>query len=160
MKIAAVVVGLFVAGLAYLSQRGWIYVKWTAMENATRSTLANVTTQAIHTFNYTASQFATLLISEPKCKTKLTSNVLSPWVVRKMLLCLPDKYFRECRYNKWKQPLDQKLIEEIQELLLWTLSWQAVLAILLCESRHGNLRTWKRSSDQPRGPYFNDDAAT
>jgi uncharacterized membrane protein (Fun14 family) len=59
MKIAAVIVGLFLAGLAYLSYRGWIDVKWTAMENATRSTLASVTTQAIHTLNDTASQFAT-----------------------------------------------------------------------------------------------------
>ena len=59
MKIAAVIVGLFVAGLAYLSYSGWIDVKWTEMENATRSTLASVTTQAIHTLNDTASQFAT-----------------------------------------------------------------------------------------------------
>ena len=57
MKIAAVVVGLFVTGLAYLSYRGWIDVKWTAMENATRSALAGVTIQAIHTLNDTASQF-------------------------------------------------------------------------------------------------------
>jgi hypothetical protein len=34
IKIAAVAVGLFVAGLAYLSYKGWIDVKWTAMENA------------------------------------------------------------------------------------------------------------------------------
>jgi uncharacterized membrane protein (Fun14 family) len=59
MKIAAVIVGLFVTGLAYLSCRGWIDVKWTAMENATRSTLVSVITQAIHTLNDTASQFAT-----------------------------------------------------------------------------------------------------
>jgi uncharacterized membrane protein (Fun14 family) len=59
IKIAAVIVGLFVAGLAYLSYRGWIDVNWTAMEKATRSTLASVTNQAIHTLNGTASQFAT-----------------------------------------------------------------------------------------------------
>jgi uncharacterized membrane protein (Fun14 family) len=59
MKIAAVVVGLFVAGLAFLSYKGWIDVRWTAMGNATRSTLADVTTQALHTLNDTASQFAT-----------------------------------------------------------------------------------------------------
>jgi uncharacterized membrane protein (Fun14 family) len=55
MKIAAVVVGLFIAGLAFLSYKGWIDVKWTAMEIATRSTLANVTAQAIHILNDTAS---------------------------------------------------------------------------------------------------------
>ena len=59
MKIAAVVVGLFVTGLAFLSYKGWIDVKWTAMEDATRSTLAGVTTQALQTLNATASQFAT-----------------------------------------------------------------------------------------------------
>jgi uncharacterized membrane protein (Fun14 family) len=34
MKIAAVVVGLFVAALAYLSYKGWVDVKWVAMEDA------------------------------------------------------------------------------------------------------------------------------
>ncbi len=58
MKIA-VVVGLFVAGLAFLSYKGWIDVKWTAMEVVTRSSLANVTTHEIHAFNDTASEFAT-----------------------------------------------------------------------------------------------------
>jgi uncharacterized membrane protein (Fun14 family) len=58
MKIAAVVVGLFVAGLAFLSYQGCVDVKWTSMEVATRSILANVTTQAIHTLNDTASEFA------------------------------------------------------------------------------------------------------
>jgi uncharacterized membrane protein (Fun14 family) len=31
MKIAAVVIGSFVAALAYLSYRGWVDVKWVAM---------------------------------------------------------------------------------------------------------------------------------
>jgi uncharacterized membrane protein (Fun14 family) len=53
MKIAAVIVGLFVVGLAFLAYKGWI------VENGTGSTLANVTAQAIHTLNDTASQFAT-----------------------------------------------------------------------------------------------------
>ena len=57
MKIAAVVVGLFVAALAYLSYRGWIDVKWIAMENATRSTLTSVAGQAVHALNNTARQF-------------------------------------------------------------------------------------------------------
>jgi uncharacterized membrane protein (Fun14 family) len=58
MKIAAVVVGLFVAGLAYLSYKGWIDIKWMEMENATRTTLTNITGQAVHVLNNTASQFA------------------------------------------------------------------------------------------------------
>ena len=58
MKIAAVVIGLFVAALAYLSYRGWIDVKWVAMEDASRSTLTNASEQVIHALNKTATQFA------------------------------------------------------------------------------------------------------
>jgi hypothetical protein len=42
-----------------MAYKGWIDVKWTAMENGARLALANVTTHALHTFNGTASQFAT-----------------------------------------------------------------------------------------------------
>jgi len=58
MKIAAVVIGLFVVGLSYLSYKGRIVVKWVMMENAARSTLINVVGQALHALNNTASQFA------------------------------------------------------------------------------------------------------
>jgi uncharacterized membrane protein (Fun14 family) len=58
MKIAAVVIGLFVAPLAYLSYRGWVDVKWVAMEDASRSTLINASEQVIHALNNTATQFA------------------------------------------------------------------------------------------------------
>ncbi len=50
LKIAGVVVGLFVAGLAFLSYNGWIDLKRREMEIATRATLANLTTQTIHAF--------------------------------------------------------------------------------------------------------------
>jgi uncharacterized membrane protein (Fun14 family) len=55
MKIAAVVIGLFVAGLAYLS---WVDVKWAAMEDTSRSTLTNASEQIAHALNTTATQFA------------------------------------------------------------------------------------------------------
>ena len=58
MKIAAVVVGLFVAALAYLSYKGLIDVKWVEMENARRSSLISVAGQVIHALNNTATQFA------------------------------------------------------------------------------------------------------
>src|SRR5438128_8093447 len=58
MKIAAVVVGLFVAALAYLSYKGLIDVKWVAVENATRSALTNASGQVVHALNNTATQFA------------------------------------------------------------------------------------------------------
>jgi uncharacterized membrane protein (Fun14 family) len=58
MKIAAVVIGLFVAALAYLSYRGWVDVKWVAVEDASRSTLMNASEQAVQALNNTATQFA------------------------------------------------------------------------------------------------------
>jgi uncharacterized membrane protein (Fun14 family) len=58
MKIAAVVVGLFVTALAYLSYRGWVDVKWVVMEDASRSTLANASDQVVHALEYTTTQFA------------------------------------------------------------------------------------------------------
>ena len=58
MKIAAVIIGLFVVGLAYLSYRGWVDVKWVAIEYASRSTLTNASEQIAHAFNTTATQFA------------------------------------------------------------------------------------------------------
>jgi len=57
-KIAAAVIGLFVAALAYLSYKGLTDVKWVAMENATRSALTNVSGQVVHALNNTATQFA------------------------------------------------------------------------------------------------------
>lgn len=58
MKIAAVIIGLFVAALAYLSYRGWVDVKWAAMEDASKSTLTNASEQVVHALNTTATQFA------------------------------------------------------------------------------------------------------
>ncbi|MGC2682066.1 MAG: FUN14 domain-containing protein [Candidatus Nitrosopolaris sp.] len=49
MKIVAVVIGLFVAALAYLSYRGWVDVKWVAIEDASRSTLTNASERVVHT---------------------------------------------------------------------------------------------------------------
>jgi hypothetical protein len=44
---------LFVAGLAYLSYRGWVDVKWVAMEHASRSTLTNASEQVVNALNNT-----------------------------------------------------------------------------------------------------------
>ena len=57
MKIAAIVIGLFVIGLLYLSYKGWIDVKSMEMENATRTILIDVAGQIGHAINNTASQF-------------------------------------------------------------------------------------------------------
>ena len=39
MKIAAIIIGLFVVALAYLSYKGLLDVKWVVMENVTRHTI-------------------------------------------------------------------------------------------------------------------------
>jgi uncharacterized membrane protein (Fun14 family) len=57
MKIAAIIIGLFVVGLAYLSYRGWVDVKWVAMEDASRSTFTNASEQVVHALNNAAIQF-------------------------------------------------------------------------------------------------------
>jgi len=59
MKIAAVVLGLFVAGLVFLAYKGWIDIKWTPIESVTRLALTNVATQLMHMVNNTASQIST-----------------------------------------------------------------------------------------------------
>lgn len=55
MKIAAIVIGLFVVGLSYLSYKGWIDVRWIEMENTTRSTLTSLGRGSVHA--HTATQF-------------------------------------------------------------------------------------------------------
>ena len=62
MKIAAVVIGLFVAALAYLSYKGLIDVKWVAMENATRSALTNASGQVVHTLQQYCNTFCSASI--------------------------------------------------------------------------------------------------
>jgi uncharacterized membrane protein (Fun14 family) len=57
MKPAAIVLGLFVVGVTYLSYKGWVDVKWIAIENTTKSALISMTNQAIHSLNNTASHF-------------------------------------------------------------------------------------------------------
>ena len=42
MKIAAIIIGLFVVGLSYLSYRGWIDVRWVETKNAAKGALTNV----------------------------------------------------------------------------------------------------------------------
>ncbi len=57
--ILNLVVGLFVSAFVYLAYKGFIDVKWVAMENATRSTLISAAGQTVHTLNNTATQFTT-----------------------------------------------------------------------------------------------------
>src|SRR5262249_22156877 len=75
MKIAAVVVGLFVAALAYLSYKGFIDVKWIAMENVTRSTLTNVAGQAVHELNNTANTICSTSICNSSIRATRCSYV-------------------------------------------------------------------------------------
>ena len=59
MKLAAIVLGVFVVALMYLSYKGWLDVKWIPIENTAKSTLTDFTNQAIHALNNTASNFQT-----------------------------------------------------------------------------------------------------
>ena len=76
MKIAAVIIGLFVAALLYLSYRGWVDVKWAAMEYASRGTLTNASEQIVHAFNNTATQFA----SHPSAASRLPAAAVFGFV--------------------------------------------------------------------------------
>jgi uncharacterized membrane protein (Fun14 family) len=46
MKLAAIVLGLFVVVLAYLSYKGWLDLKWIPIDNTAKSTLTDITNQA------------------------------------------------------------------------------------------------------------------
>ena len=46
------------SALAYLSYKGWVDVKWVAMEYASKSTLTNVSEQVVNVLNNTTTQFA------------------------------------------------------------------------------------------------------
>jgi uncharacterized membrane protein (Fun14 family) len=59
MKLAATVVGFFVVALSYLSYKGWLDVKWIPIEDTAKSTLTDITNQAIHALNNTSSHFQT-----------------------------------------------------------------------------------------------------
>ena len=55
IKIAAIIVGLFFAALAFLNWKGLVAVNWQAMQNQTQQ----VAEQAMHVVNQTVSQVAT-----------------------------------------------------------------------------------------------------
>jgi uncharacterized membrane protein (Fun14 family) len=57
MKLAAIVLGLFVVALTYLSYKGLLDVKWIPIENAAKSKLTEITNQGIHALSNTASHF-------------------------------------------------------------------------------------------------------
>jgi uncharacterized membrane protein (Fun14 family) len=57
IKLAAIIFGLFVVALSYLSYEGWLDVKWIPIENSAKSTLTDIINQAIHVLNNTASHF-------------------------------------------------------------------------------------------------------
>ena len=58
VKFAAIIVGLFVLGLAFLSYRGWITANWNTIQDQTKSFAYNTSAQVLHIVNDTASKFA------------------------------------------------------------------------------------------------------
>lgn len=60
VKFAAIIVGLFVLGLAFLSYRGWIAANWNTIQDKTQSFAYNASAQVLET----ASKFAAHSSSE------------------------------------------------------------------------------------------------
>ena len=58
LKIGAIIVGLFVLGLGYLSYQGWINVNWAATENGTRQALVGAVNQTALVVKHMSAQFA------------------------------------------------------------------------------------------------------
>jgi uncharacterized membrane protein (Fun14 family) len=59
VKFAAIIVGLFVLGLAFLSYRGWITANWPAIQSQIQSFAYNASAQVLHMVNDTTSRFVT-----------------------------------------------------------------------------------------------------
>src|SRR5262249_31152484 len=76
LKIGAIIVGLFVLGLGYLSYRGWINVNWAATESGTRQALVSAVNQTALIVKHMSTQFAAQHISSdisctPICRYRL-----------------------------------------------------------------------------------------
>jgi uncharacterized membrane protein (Fun14 family) len=58
VRIAALIMGGFVLGLAFLSYKGWITANWGIIQNQTQSFAYNISAQVLHMVNDTSSKFA------------------------------------------------------------------------------------------------------
>jgi uncharacterized membrane protein (Fun14 family) len=58
LKIGAIIVGLFLLGLGYLSYQGWINVNWASTENGTRQALVSIVNQTALVVKHMSAQFA------------------------------------------------------------------------------------------------------
>jgi uncharacterized membrane protein (Fun14 family) len=59
VKFAAIIVGLFVLGLAFLSYRGWITANWPVIQNQAQSFAYNASAQV--NFIYTGKKYFYIL---------------------------------------------------------------------------------------------------
>ena len=59
IKIAAIIIGAFILGIAYLSYKGLILVQWQIVEDQTRQMAYNASAQVLHMINDTTSKFVT-----------------------------------------------------------------------------------------------------
>jgi len=57
IKIAAIIIGAFILGLAYLSYRGWISIQWHIVEDQKKQMAYNASAQVLHIINDTASKY-------------------------------------------------------------------------------------------------------
>ena len=56
IKLAAIILGAFLLGVAYLSYRGWIDVHWQTLQNQAMTGMINATQMASHYIESTAAQ--------------------------------------------------------------------------------------------------------
>jgi len=58
VRIAAVIIGAFILGIAFLAYRGWVDVHWQTIENQTQAMAYNASTAVLAVINNTASKYA------------------------------------------------------------------------------------------------------
>ena len=56
IRLAAIILGAFLLGVAYLSYRGWIDVHWQTLQNQAMTGMMNATQMASHYIESTAAQ--------------------------------------------------------------------------------------------------------
>jgi uncharacterized membrane protein (Fun14 family) len=63
VKIAAIIIGVFILGLAFLSYKGWITANWPVMQDQAQRFAYNASAQVLHMINDTASKFHPSMVS-------------------------------------------------------------------------------------------------
>ena len=73
IKIAAIIIGAFILGLAYVSYKGWILVQWQIVEDQTKQMAYNASAQVLHIINDT--KFTTTHSSLAAAQAPISASV-------------------------------------------------------------------------------------